>query len=95
MKIPVQKKDKKKINQKEAELEQSKVEDGSFESSVEIEPEAEGAAREQSDDGFSNSSGGNHEIPEMKSEVEEIIKAMEQLWGKMIKDLRKHIPEDE
>ena len=32
---------------------------------------------------------------EMKSEVEEIIKAMEQLWGKMIKDLRKHIPEDE
>ena len=79
MKIPVQKKDKRGINQRAAGLEPSKVEDASFESSAETEPEAKVAAREQSDDSSSNSSGGNDEIPEMKSEVEELEAEVEGL----------------
>ena len=62
VKIPVRKKDKKKVTQEDVELEQSEVEGGSLDSAAEIEPETEVATPKQSED--------NDEIPEMKSEVE-------------------------
>ncbi len=60
------KKDKKKVNQKEVELEQSQVEDDSLKVSA-------GQGQEGETDGHesaNNSSEENDEIPEMKSEVE-------------------------
>ncbi len=72
VKIPVRKKDKKKVNKKEAELEQSKVEDGSLETPGEIELEAEVRAPEQSGESSSCGLGEKDEIPEIKSEVEEL-----------------------
>ena len=71
VKIPVRKEDKKKVDQKEAELEQLKV-TADFLASAAKGQEPEVVAREQSDDSSSNISGGKDEVPAMKSEVEEL-----------------------
>ncbi len=68
VKISGHKKDKKKINQKEVELEQSKVEGDSLKAATE--PGSEG---EVDDQGLSNDSVGvDDDIPVIKSEVEEL-----------------------
>ncbi len=71
VKIAVRKTSKKKIDEKEVELESSKAAGDSLESAAEGQ-ESEVAAPEQSDDSFSNLDGGNDESQAMKSEAEEL-----------------------
>ena len=71
VKIPVRKEDKKKVDQKEAELEQSKV-TADYLASAAKGQESKDVGREQSDDSSSNIFGGNDEIPAMNSEAEEL-----------------------
>ena len=78
VKIPVRKKDKRKVTQREAVLDPAKAEEGSLEFAA-AESEFKTAAREQPDDNSSNSSGDNDEIPVMKSEVDELKEEVENL----------------
>ena len=68
VKIPGRKKDKKKINQKEVELEQSKVEDDSLKDANESGLEGAGEGRTPANDSVES----GDEIPPVKSAVEEL-----------------------
>ena len=74
----MQKKDKKKVTQREVELDPAKIEEGSLEFAA-AGQEFGTAAQKQPDDSSSNCSGGNDEIPAMKSEVEELKEEVESL----------------